>query len=200
MKKNNRLIQDTTILFTAFLCLTILSCRKEISKQPNANLLSSVALAVDDGGEDGADEAEADICAQNGHGPTVALSVSWQLATRRSNCQRGIGFRCGRSGIITCQDGTVLILSNGVLINRRMGATITRADNKLKFTFLKPMPVDEAGNQVFEVEEPYFLNNPFRYQLNNDLFTSIKIQPGNYTIDYNDGPWGSVLFNYELIN
>jgi|GEM_PF-4146996 len=110
-------------------------------------------------------------CNCNGHGGSTGGILSWVLATCRSNCTRGIGFRCGREGILFCQDGTTIICmwgsncpsqAKGTVPERDMEASYVFYDNgTMKLTFNKPIPDQEknaANGDVFEVESTDYVS------------------------------------------
>ena len=106
------------------------------------------------------------LCNCNNHGGSYGGQLQWILATCRSNCQRGIGFRCGRQGILYCQDGTVVYCiwgancpsaARGVNPERDMEASYELYDNgTMKLTFLNAIPAEERNlstGDVIEVEQ-----------------------------------------------
>ena len=143
-------------------------------------------------------------CSCRDHGGTMAFSISWILATCRSDCNKGIGFRCGREGALLCRDGAVIICVAGANCpggnnSRLMKADLTfYDDNTIKFTFLNAVPPEEASNTVFEVEQTEFVNLPPGMKLDGVHYSGFSAQAGNYTINYSDGPYGSVIINAQL--
>jgi hypothetical protein len=136
----------------------------------------------------------------------VMSQIVWYLATCRSNCTRGIGFRCGREGFIVCSDGTTVYCFRGSNCpnntgssSRKMKASYTFYDNgTIKLTFLNPVPEDERGNTVFEVEESEMVPFPEAMQIGGNTYSGYLTQQGNYYIDYSDGQYGSVIINAVL--
>jgi len=134
----------------------------------------------------------------------VAWQISWILATCKSDCTKGIGFRCGREGAILCSKGTVVVCIKGTNCpheddSRTMKAAVTFYDNKtLKLTFLNPVPREEAGNTNFEVEETDVMTLPAGILIGGISYSSMKTIASNYLINYSDGQFGSVIINAEL--
>jgi len=145
-------------------------------------------------------------CNCSGHGGAVAASISWELATCKSNCEKGIGFRCGREGVIVCADGTACIFvagSNcpGHVMNpdRKMEAGYTfYSNNTLKLTFKNAVPLEEQGNTVFEIEGDDFINLHPDLLIGGIHYRGYTVQNGSYYIDYSDGPFGSVTLKIVL--
>lgn len=145
------------------------------------------------GGDDG------DLCIQ--HGGTVGIGTSWQLATCRSNCQHGIGFRCGRETYVICQDGTHIPVSQSMgncpvavqVPNRQMNAVLSFYDNgTLKLTFAAPIPSSEVDNNTFEVEQDEYIDIPEYLRFNGVKYSKVKVQAGNYQLNRTDGNYGTV--------
>lgn len=150
-------------------------------------------------------------CNCNGHGGTIGGGISWHLSTCRSNCQRGIGFRCGRDGYLICQDGTTIICSSivncgnvakGIDPDRDMSAIYTIYDNgTMKLSFNKAIPPiereTETGN-IFDVETTDFLGFSSSLTVDNIIYTGVEVKQGKYLIDYSDGDFGSVVIAVEL--
>jgi hypothetical protein len=143
-------------------------------------------------------------CNCNDHGGPRSVSVTWQLATCKSDCEKGIGFRCGRDGILICQDGYFVICTVGSNCpkkdnSRTMTASYTFYDNNtLKLTFQNAVPDSEAANTNFEVEVTELVPLPSNLRLDGVAYAGYITQMGNYTIDYSDGPYGSVIINIQL--
>lgn len=156
-------------------------------------------------------DATLGICNCNSNGGTVGGGVTWHLSTCKSNCQRGIGFRCGREGYLICQDGTVIVCSSisncpsvakGVDPTRDMDALYTIYDNgTMKLVFNKAIPnieKESANGDIFEVESTDFLSFSSPLSVDNINYAGIDIKEGNYRINYNDGTYGSVVIAIEL--
>jgi hypothetical protein len=135
----------------------------------------------------------------------VAASITWTLATCKSNCERGLGFRCGREGYIVCDRGTVVICkvatncSASSSSSRKMTASYSfYDDNTLKLTFQNAVPREEKGNSVFEVEEDDLIPLPAEMLIGGVHYSGYQVQKGNYKINYSDKEYGSVTIKVEL--
>lgn len=149
-------------------------------------------------------EGDGGGCNCNDHGGPRSVSVTWQLATCKSDCEKGIGFRCGRDGLLICQDGYIIFCIAGSNCpkkdnSRTMTASYTFYDNNtLKLTFQNAVPASEATNTTFEVEVTELVPLPSNLRLDGIAYAGYVTQMGNYTIDYSDGPFGSVIINIQL--
>lgn len=144
-------------------------------------------------------------CNCNAHGGSMGGSLSWVLATCRSNCKKGIGFRCGRQGVLICQDGTIIVCTWGANCNanrgeipeRDMDADYEFFDNgTMKLTFKDPIPTEEresSTGDIFEVESTDHTTFNTSVTINGVTYTGFSILQGNYQINYNDGQYGSVV-------
>lgn len=136
----------------------------------------------------------------------VLVQIRWILATCRSHCTRGIGFRCGMDGIIVCRSGQVIVCTRGDNCpygsggHREMTAGFTFYDNKtVKLTFQRAMPEEESDRTIFEVEEEVSMNIPDIVLIGGESYSSFRVRAGNYSINYDDGEFGSVILPVELI-
>lgn len=143
-------------------------------------------------------------------GQLIRGGVRWDIATCRSNCQRGLGFRCGRSGWLICSDGYICQdfkkstcpseETSLPATNRQMSAEYTFYNNNtLKLTFKNSRPIEEAGNSTFEIEAEDIIELPDGITIGGIHYTGYKTIIGNYTIDANDGQYGSVIINIALV-
>lgn len=104
-----------------------------------------------------------------------------------------------------CKDGVVRACSMGKCPanasgDRMMTAGYTFFDNNsLKLTFQNTVTSEEAGNTVFEVEENDFVPLPSNMTLNGIHYSGYTVYKGNYTIDYADGNYGSVVLSIRLV-
>jgi|CXWL01.1.fsa_nt_gi hypothetical protein len=150
-------------------------------------------------------------CNCNGHGGSTGGVLQWTLATCRTNCQRGIGFRCGRQGILYCQDGTTIFCiwgsscpdaGRGVNPERDMEASYELYENgTMKLTFLKPIPNEEKNSEtgyIFEVEQEDFVKFSGDVAVDGISYQGFNILKGNYQINYADGQNGSVVIGIQL--
>lgn len=150
-------------------------------------------------------------CNCNGHGGSSGGILSWTLATCRSNCTRVIGFRCGREGILFCQDGTTIICTwgsncpsqaKGTVPERDMEASYMFYDNgTMKLTFNKQIPDLEknaANGDIFEVESTDYVPFSSAVSVDGVYYTGFDFLQGNYHIDYTDGQYGSVVIGIQL--
>ncbi|MCB0775507.1 MAG: hypothetical protein KDB99_04195 [Chitinophagaceae bacterium] len=149
------------------------------------------------------------FCNCNGHGGSAGGVLQWILATCKSNCQRGIGFRCGRQGILRCQDGTTVICVWGANCpkvyddpERLMEAEYEIYDNQtIKLTFLNEIPEEERNSStgdVFEVEETDYVAFSSPVSVDDVIYQGFDILEGNYYIDYSDGVHGSVVVGIQF--
>jgi hypothetical protein len=51
------------------------------------------------------EEEVGDLCSATGHGVSSGIGKSWDLATCKSDCSKGLGFRCGSDLYVICSDG-----------------------------------------------------------------------------------------------
>jgi hypothetical protein len=142
------------------------------------------------------------------HGGSESFSMSWNIATCKTDCQKGLGFRCGRRKLYWCADGTldleIIPSSCPETKDRLMEADVLFYDNNtIKFVFKKALPESERGNSSFEVEDGEERVNdiqlPISLFLDGLHYSILRVIPGIYTIDYNDGEFGSVIINARLL-
>jgi hypothetical protein len=206
-----KLVLIFLFLFASF-CIVYLSCTKNhltgkdntiqylaIGKKMSLSVSNSDYQRMIDPGEE-------DPCLS--HGGQVGIGVSWRIATCKSDCNRGIGFRCGRSVYVICEDGTHIIVSQhtgncpgGNPTNtRQMEGEIEFYDNNTAKLFFKlPMISEETNNDIFEIEENEFIIFSGYLLLDEQRYTQIKILKNDYLINYSDGEYGSVIFAVEYI-
>ncbi len=144
-----------------------------------------------------------------GHGgPSGTFSVSWNVATCKTDCERKIGFRCGRVKIVRCLDGSaeVIIVPSTCPDTRArlMEADVTfYSNNTIKLFFLNSMPEEELSNSIFEVEDgeenANDLELPSDMLLDKVHYKVLRLIPGDYKINYGDGKFGSVIIDAELL-
>jgi hypothetical protein len=138
------------------------------------------------------------------HGGTVGYGRSWNIATCKSDCSRGLGFRCGGEEYAKCSDGTIEIL--GVRGDhcpgdkpRRISADIRFYDNNtLSLTFLSALPEEEKDNNEFEVEEDTELNIPTYLLIGDRHYASYTVKKGIYKVDRSVGEFGQVVVDFEF--
>jgi hypothetical protein len=138
-----------------------------------------------------------------------SVHAEWELATCRTNCDRGIGFRCGRRASAVCNNGSVDVIThpgscpNGATAypyTRYMAANLTfYRGGDVKLTFLAPMPVTEIGNTDFEIEANEAFDLPDGIMLDGTKYDGFQTIIGIYKIDYSDGQYGSVTIPTVLI-
>lgn len=152
------------------------------------------------------DMADEDPCF--GHGGAVTVGVSWNIATCKSKCTRGLGFRCGMEYFIGCSDGTTTITGgNGgscpymlVYEARHITAQFNFYDNNtLRFIFLSPLPEDENGNNDFEIEDDVVVSVPHHLLIGGKHYSSFRIKQGTYRVNRDAGENGEVYvdINYN---
>jgi hypothetical protein len=130
--------------------------------------------------------------------------MTWQLGTLKSGCSRGIGFRCGFGFYTICNDGTIVYWSLDApapgSYPRPMDAHFEfLAVDQLKLTFETPIPNDEPRDLPFEVESDATADFPEEFELDGVHYSQLIIKGGSYAINYNDGPYGSVVFTVKLV-
>jgi hypothetical protein len=144
-----------------------------------------------------------------GHGGAVAYGVSWYIATCKSNCTRGLGFRCGSETYVRCGDGTTISSGRSgggcphslIYTERNISANIDFFDNNtLKLTFSSALPEEEAGNGKFEIEEDVTLNIPDYLLIGGNHYRSFTLKGGTYRVDREAGEFGSVTVSVILNN
>lgn len=199
-----------TIFFVAFATTAVvyLACSKDSKSgnpiSQNKILKAGKKLDVTVNIPNAAKHIPDDTCVQ--HGGTVGVGVSWDLATCRSNCEHGIGFRCGRETYVACKDGTHIVIShsNGHCPgdnSRIMTGMFEFYDNgTAKIIFTQPMISEEQGNTTFEMEGDETIDFPDYLLIGGHSYNWIKFLDGNYNIDYHDGDYGSVILSVEYLD
>lgn len=215
MKK--QIILICSVLFIVL--ITTICCNKSQEAKENSNIKSlTVGNPIKFGSESGriapggiGELPGGGLCTCSNHGGSLGGQLQWILATCRSNCQRGIGFRCGRQGVLYCQDGTVIFCTwgancpssaRGVNPERDMEASYELYDNgTLKLAFLKPIPNEEKNlptGDVFEVEQTDYVKFSSPVSVDSVYYQGFDILQGNYRIDYTDGTYGSVIIGIQF--
>jgi hypothetical protein len=140
------------------------------------------------------------------HGGSVGIGLSWHLATCRTNCNHGIGFRCGRETYIICKDGTHIEVSQSMgncpnaSTSKDMSGTFTFYNNNTaKIFFATDMISREAGNTTFEVEDTETIDLPSYILIGGAFYGQIRVLPNNYHINYSDGSHGSVTLAVQYV-
>ncbi len=206
-KKQAFLFSATSLLFFLFIFFACQK-KKDTNKLESATVLpfsysgNSLAEKVDPSGGGGGGS-----CGCKGHGGVAATPIEHWVATCRSECKSGLGFRCG--GFYLCRDGVIIpcpwghcpftpeMNSNSP---RMMQSDLSFYNNGgLKLLFKKPLPAEETGN-IFEVEEDSEINFPDDVLVGGVHYNSFTALKGNYVINRNDGQFGSVIFNTTLNN
>jgi hypothetical protein len=198
-------------------CL-IIACSKnqQTSDKKTGNLVLTTGKKMDvtiNRNQDFIAKYPFDTC--QGHGGTVAIGVRWDLATCRSDCTSGIGFRCGRETFVRCNDNTVIVLSQDMgncptasltwltTSDRVMTATIEFYNNgTAKIIFSEPMISSESSNTTFEMEEDETIEFPEYILIGGNSYTYVKFLENNYEINYEDAScsYGSVVVAVDYIN
>ena len=140
-------------------------------------------------------------------GEVTFVTFEWDMATCRSNCTRGIGFRCGRRVTFGCRNGPTEIITyfgscpNGASsYTRSMKADVSfYSDGTAKLTFQNAVPADETGNVNFEIEADEVLRLPEGLLMDGRSYSGFRTVVGTYKIDYSDGIYGSVIIPVQLI-
>jgi hypothetical protein len=145
---------------------------------------------------------DADDCF--GHGGSVGGGISWNIATCKSHCTKGLGFRCGGETYQRCADGTIVITSirddscphdKSRLINADMNFY---DNNTLTFIFLSALPEEEHDNNDFEVEEEVIIKIPEYLLIGDHHYSSFTIKKGIYTVNRLAGEFGEVTVDITL--
>ncbi|MFN4006725.1 MAG: hypothetical protein ACK4HE_04345 [Chitinophagaceae bacterium] len=196
------LLQFTTI------SLIVISCGKTANEKKE----NPTELAVSY--KEKAKNAGRGECSCDEHGGAVGVGIQWNLATCKSDCKRGIGFRCGKSTYLSCHDGyscsgptagtgSCPATQLEVAPERLMTAIYTFYNNgSLMLTFLKPIPQEEInlnGNTIFEVESDEMVNLSQSLLINGTSYKGYKPTIGNYVIDFSNSQYGTVTFPIQLI-
>ena len=140
------------------------------------------------------------------HGGPVAAEVYWLIATKRSGCTRGIGFRCGWHGWILCADQTLYSFKKdgklGDFDPNRIGNASLAFDlkeNAVTFTMLKPLPNEKEDDPlVFTVDEDVVMEIPTPVYLEKQLLQGLVIKKGEYKISYENSKYGEVTFEADI--
>ena len=140
------------------------------------------------------------------HGGIYAANVYWLIATLRSGCTRGIGFRCGVHGWILCNDHTLYNFKKegklGDVELDRVGKASLDVDlknNRVTFTMLEPLPNEKEDDpNVFTVDEDVPMDMPDAIYLDKELLQGLVIKKGEYKISYENSKYGEVTFDAEI--
>lgn len=65
--------------------------------------------------------------------------------------------------------------------------------------FDRPLPVEEAGNNDFEVEEDTYIEFPEETTIDGVPFTGVRVKKGVYFVDRGRGDHGSVVVPVEFV-
>ena len=134
------------------------------------------------------------------HGGTVGFGSTWEMATCKSDCSKGIGFRCGRETHIKCSDGTKIPTGQSgsncpvtSFSERAMTANFEFLEGGyLKLIFQNAITEEEADNNIFEVEEDDVIEIPQGLLIDGIQYSGFVTLSGNYEINREDGEYGSV--------
>jgi hypothetical protein len=207
MKVRTRLLMGGLAVLVA-ISVIIFSCRKNADKVEEA-----VAGVTASGKQLAQMQVSWDVRKTNTRanpcegGEVTFITLEWDMATCRSNCTRGIGFRCGRRVTFGCRNGPTEIITyygscpNGASsYTRSMKANLSfYSSGSAKLIFLNAVPADEAGNVNFEIEADEVLSLPEGLLLDGVSYSGFKTAIGTYKIDYSDGMYGSVTIPVLLI-
>lgn len=206
MKKISRF----AFLVVVLSMLAYLACNKSNSKQKKEDINLTAGKKLDitvnkDALQNGKVRPEdTDRCLL--HGGSVGVGVSWHLATCRTNCDHGIGFRCGRETYVICKDGTHLEVSQSMgncpnaSTTKDMSGTFTFYNNNTaKISFTTDMISREAGNSTFEVEDIETIDLTAYILVGGMYYGQLRVLPNNYHINYGDGSHGSVILAVQYI-
>ena len=138
----------------------------------------------------------------------VVFQVTWIIATCKSHCTRGIGFRCGSEGWLICASGKMVSCYKGercphmvATEHRSMtGALNFYEDGTVKITFQNPLPREEQGQTDFEVEDPVQIRLPEGMLIGDQTYKVMMLAAGTYKINYENERYGSVRMPVTLIN
>lgn len=198
-----------TFCLAVSFCIIYLACTKKQTKQANGpiqklDLKTGNKFLLTVNTQNANRYAEEDPCILRGG--QVGFGFSWHLATCRSGCDHGIGFRCGRETFLVCEDRSHITISQSMghcppanvpIYNddkRNMEGEVEFYDNgTIKIIFQKPMISEEIDNDIFEVEGDETIDFPVYLFLGGQQYSQIRILQNNYQINYNDGPYGSVI-------
>jgi hypothetical protein len=138
------------------------------------------------------------------HGGTVGAGISWNIATCKSHCTRGLGFRCGTETYLKCGDGTIVITgwrddNCPADKSRQISADMNFYDNNtLSLKFFSALPEEEKDNDEFEVEEDLVFNTPAYLLIGDRHYASYTVKKGTYKVDRSVGEFGQVLVDFEF--
>ena len=136
------------------------------------------------------------------HGGPASVGMEWTIATRRSECHSGIGFRCGRRPRVTCGDGYVWYgeWSGLQKAGRTMESTLVfYTNNTMKITLDAPLPAGESS-KFMDVEELEYHELPEAVYLDGVRYTGYNVLPGRYAVNPKGGPFGSITVSVQLLN
>ncbi len=136
------------------------------------------------------------------HGGPASTGMQWTVATRKSECERGIGFRCGTRLRVTCGNGYVWYGEWSGLhrASRSMESTfVFYTNNTLKITLDQPLPPGETSRYM-EVDEVTYVTLPEAVYLNGMRYSGFNVLPGQYSVSPKGGPFGSVTVAIQLLN
>lgn len=196
----------TGLAVLATASVVILSCKKNADPEPpDGTVVQNTPAEMQMSWDVSHTGSRARLCDEEGG--ITSLTLEWELGTCRSNCTRGIGFRCGRRIIAGCRNGSIEVFThNGSCPNgasaysRTMRASLSFYTNgHVKLTFLKAMPLTETGNTNFEIESEEFVDLPDGILLDRVPYDGVLLRAGIYKIDYSDGIYGSVILPATLI-
>lgn len=207
MKVRTRFCMASLVVL-AIASVVVVACKKNSGKgehPPDARGVNApVEMKVS---WDKASAANGRARACDEEGGVTFITLEWDLSTCRSNCTRGLGFRCGRRVIAGCKNGTMDVYThpgscpNGAsAYNRRMKANmIFYTDGSLKLLFQNAVPLTEKGNANFEIEADEFIDMPEGILLDGVPLDGFKTSIGTYKINYSDGAYGSVTIPGALV-
>lgn len=232
MKKQNIFLVMTLLITTSI--LIFFSCQKttqqsvNLKNQPSAiekdfhemSVIISATDAKNLNERNMAPTVEDNCCKYRGG--SIGVGRSWNIATCKSHCESGIGFNCGGSVYLRCQNGTncdyqlippacppdttppPAILNNSIvsssIADRRMDANcIFYSNNTIKFLFQKTLPITEKNNNIMEVEDEVLNEFPTKVLLDKKPYKGFTAMRGNYPINRNDGKFGSVTIKVKLV-
>ena len=140
------------------------------------------------------------------HGGTVYGQVYWIIATLRSGCTRGIGFRCGTTGLLICGDHTIFSWKNGALVKGVEPERVGQADltfdlkqQQVTFIFSKPLPGEKEDDpNLFTVDNDVEMEIPETIYLDKQALQRLVVKKGEYKISYENSKYGEVTFDADI--
>jgi hypothetical protein len=192
----------------------VFACTKSISSDPPENktpIAKKTVYKLSGVDQSSLKASDDESCGCKDHGGTYYTDVVWEMATCKSYCESGIGFRCGSAGFYICNDRHVEMCPAGhcprniirdAASSRTMISEIKfYTDNTASFDLKKPIPEEEEGNNIFEVEEDRFVEFPEDVFVNDRHYAGFIAKKGNYFIDRGAGTYGYglIYFSIELI-